>query len=55
MTEEGKCIVVSDPIKFPESYFGLKFDLKYDLSLEYGKQNIALYMGTNLKIKDSGR
>ena len=39
-------------IQFPESYFGVKFDLKYDLSLDYGGTTYRLYMDTSLKIND---
>ncbi len=45
MTKAGKCIVVSDLILFPESYFGIKFNLNYDLTLEYGNTNYRFIHG----------
>ena len=45
MTKAGKCIVVSDLILFPESYFGIKFDLNYDLTLEYSNTNYRFIHG----------
>ncbi|MCK4396316.1 UDP-2,3-diacylglucosamine diphosphatase [candidate division WOR-3 bacterium] len=38
-------------IKFPESYFGLKFGLNYDLSLEYGKTKYHFIHGHQLENK----
>jgi hypothetical protein len=49
MTKAGKCIVVSDLLLFPESYFGIKFDLNYDLTLEYGKTKYRFIQGHQLE------
>jgi len=41
-------------IKFPESYFGVKFDLKYDLTLEYGGITYRFIHGHQLENKRFG-
>ena len=41
-------------IRFPESYFGVKFDLKYDLSLEYGGTTYRFIHGHQLENKRFG-
>jgi UDP-2,3-diacylglucosamine pyrophosphatase LpxH len=41
-------------IKFPKSYFGIKFDLKYDLSLEYGGTTYRFIHGHQLENKRFG-
>jgi len=41
-------------IRFPESYFGIKFDLKYDLSLEYGGTTYRFIHGHQLENKRFG-
>ena len=41
-------------LKFPESYFGIKFDLNYDLSLEYGNTKYRFIHGHQLENKRFG-
>jgi UDP-2,3-diacylglucosamine hydrolase len=41
-------------IKFPKSYFGVTFDLNYDLSLEYGSTTYRFIHGHQLENKRFG-
>ena len=41
-------------IRFPQSYFGAKFDLKHDLSLEYGGTKYRFIHGYQLENKQFG-
>jgi UDP-2,3-diacylglucosamine pyrophosphatase LpxH len=41
-------------IRFPQSYFGAKFDLKRDLSLEYGETKYRFMHGHQLENKQFG-
>jgi len=41
-------------IRFPQSYFGVKFDLKYDLSLEYGETKYRFIHGHQLENRRFG-
>lgn len=41
-------------IRFPQSYFGVKFDIRYDLSLEYGGTKYRFIHGHQLENKQFG-